>query len=94
VIVDAERKKKGSDVDEAMRQLAETRAGQRPPPAPGTPTSPVFDLFWNLTGATGAFEGELAQSFGPEEAKRLAYAKNLCGGESTFGGPGPRDPAK
>jgi len=90
VVVDALRKQENSGVGEAMRQVAEARAGQRPAPAGGKDQHPVFELFWGLTGEMSAFEADLAQSFGPEEAKRLAYSKGLCAGHSTFGGPGPR----
>ena len=94
VIVDAAHRQDGPALNEAMRQLAETRAGLRPAPAPGTPEHPVFELFWALTGELGSFETDLAQTFGPEEAKRLAFAKDMCAGASTFGGPGPRKPEK
>ena len=94
VVMDALRKQESSGVSEAMRQVTEVRAGLRPAPASGKDQHPVFELFWALTGELGAFEGELAQSFGPEEAKRLAYSKAICAGHSTFGGPGPRDPSK
>ncbi|MBK9000481.1 MAG: FecR domain-containing protein [Myxococcales bacterium] len=91
VVVDAMRKQEGAGVSEAMRLVSEIRAGQKPPPVPGKEHHPVFDLFWGLTGEMGAFEADLAQTFGPEEAKRLAYSKALCAGHSTFGGPGPRE---
>jgi ferric-dicitrate binding protein FerR (iron transport regulator) len=91
VVVDAMRKKDSAAVSEAMRQVAEIRAGQRPAPVAGKEQNPVFDLFYALTGEMGAFESELAQTFGPEEAKRLAYSKEICAGHSTFGGPGPRE---
>jgi ferric-dicitrate binding protein FerR (iron transport regulator) len=90
VVVDMARKKDGDAATEAMRRVAEIRAGLRPEPAPGAPQSPVFDTFWALTGEMSRFEADLGQSFGPEEAKRLAYADGMCVGHSTFGGPGPR----
>lgn len=89
VIVDALRKQENSGVGEAMRQVAEVRAGLKAAPG-GKEQHPVYDLFWALTGEMSAFEADLAQSFGPEEAKRLAYSKGMCAGHSTFGGPGPR----
>lgn len=89
VVVDTLRRQDGSGVSEAMRQVAEVRAGQRPAPS-GKDVHPVYELFWTLTGAMSAFETDLAESLGPEEAKRLAYSKHLCAGHSTFGGPGPR----
>lgn len=91
VVVDAVRKKDSAGASEAMRQVGEVRAGLRPAPAAGKEQHPVFDAFYALTGELGAFEADLAQTFGPEEAKRLAYAKGMCAGHSTFGGPGPRE---
>jgi hypothetical protein len=69
-------------------------AGQRPAPASGTPLHPVFEVFWTMTGEMSQFEADLAQSFGPEEAKRIAFSDKLCVGKSTFGGPGPRKPSE
>jgi hypothetical protein len=86
VVVDASRRQDNAQADLAIRQVSETRAGQRALPAPGAATHPVFRLFWLLTGEMRAFEADLAESFGPEEAKRVAYAKALCHGHSTFGG--------
>lgn len=91
VVVDSMRKQGGAGAGEAMRQVAEIRAGLRPPPAAGKEQHPVFELFWALTGEMQSFESDLAQTFGPEEAKRLAYAESICAGHSTFGGPGPRE---
>jgi hypothetical protein len=62
----------------AMREVGETRAGERPPPAPGVPRHPVFELFWTLTGETAALEADLAESFGPEDAKRIVYSATTC----------------
>jgi hypothetical protein len=86
VVVDASRRQDGALADEATRQVAETRAGVRALPPPGAPLHPVFQMFWMLTGEMRTFEADLAESFGPEEAKRVAYAKALCHGHSTFGG--------
>jgi ferric-dicitrate binding protein FerR (iron transport regulator) len=94
VVVDAAGKQDRDAVREAMREVAESRAGLLAQPTAGSAEHPVFQLFWALTGEMPEFEAELAQSFGPEEAKRLAYAKELCGGQNTFGGPGPRKPGK
>ncbi len=90
VVVDAAHRQDGALAHEAIRQVAETRAGQRPAPAPGAAEHPLFQMFWTLTGEMRAFEADLAQTLGPEEAKRVAYAKALCHGQSTFGGAGPR----
>jgi ferric-dicitrate binding protein FerR (iron transport regulator) len=90
VVVDMARKQDSDAASEAMRLVAEMRAGMKPPPAPGAPQGAVFETFWALTGEMSRFEADLTQSFGPEEAKRLAYADGMCVGHSTFGGPGPR----
>lgn len=92
VIVDMERKRDREAASEAMRQVAEIRAGKRPPPAPGEASSPTLEAFLALTGELSQFETDLAQSFGPEEAHRLAFSDEMCAGQSTFGGPGPRKP--
>ena len=92
VIVDMARKKDGEAAKEAMRQVAEIRAGLRAPPAPGEPMNPTLEVFLTLTGELPRFEADLAQSFGPEEAHRLAYSADMCASHSTFGGPGPRKP--
>jgi hypothetical protein len=90
VVVDATQRQDGALARDAMREVAETRAGQRAVPAPGAALHPLFQMFWTLTGEMRAFEADLAQTLGPEEAKRVAYAKALCHGQSTFGGAGPR----
>jgi hypothetical protein len=92
VVVDASRRQDGALADEAIRQVAETRAGVRALPPPGAPLHPVFQMFWMLTGEMRTFEADLAESFGAEEAKRVAYAKALCHGHSTFGGAATGNP--
>ena len=92
VIVDMARRSDSKAASEAMRQVSEVRAGIRPEADPATAKHPVFKLFTALTGEMKDFEKDLAESFGPEEAARLAYAKGMCHGSSTFGGPGPRKP--
>ena len=86
VVVDAARRQDDALADEAIRQVAETRAGVRALPAPGAPLHPVFQMFWTLTGEMRFFEADLAESLGAQEAKRVAYSKALCHGHSTFGG--------
>lgn len=94
LVLDQTKEKEKSSVNEAMRQVAEIRAGQRPMPAANDPMGPVTKMFLALTGEMKSFEGDLAQSLGPEEAHRIAFAEGMCMGRSTFGGPGPRDPGK
>ncbi len=95
VILDLGRANDPAGTDEAMREVAEIRAGLRAMPGPNDPIAqnPVFKMFWGVTGEMASFENDLAQSFGPEEAHRLAYADGMCVGHSTWGGPGPRQPA-
>jgi len=56
---------------DAHRQVAEVHAGLRPSPAPGQAPSPLFEVYLALTSEGQLFEADLAESFGPEEAKRL-----------------------
>jgi len=48
------------------------RAGLRPEPKE-KPQHPVFENLMAVTGEMKKFEADLAESFGPEEAKRLAW---------------------
>ncbi len=92
VIVDMARRQDNKKASEAMRQLAELRAGTRTEVDPEIAKHPTYKLFSALTGEMKSFEADLAENFGPTEAKRLAYADGMCAGRSTFGGPGPRTP--
>ena len=76
---------------EAHTQAAEIRAGLRPEPGPNDRVNPVTKMFLVLTGANKAFEGDLAKSFGPEEARRLSLSDDLCNGNSRWGGGKKRD---
>lgn len=53
----------------ARRQVGEVHAGVQPPPEAPTP---LFQAFMALTRESSAFEADLAESFGPEDAKRIA----------------------
>ena len=92
VIVDVARTNDPKGTNEAMYQVGEIRSGQRAAPGANDAVSPVLKLFLALTAESKSFESDLAQSFGPEEAHRLAYARDgMCLGTSQFGGPGPRE---
>lgn len=78
---------------EAMTQAAEIRAGLRAEP-PVDKQHPVMRMFLVLTNANKGFEADLAKTFGPEEAHRLAYADGMCTGTSTWGGGNKRTPEK
>jgi ferric-dicitrate binding protein FerR (iron transport regulator) len=77
---------------EAHTEVAEIRAGLRPEPGPNDKVHPVLKMFLVLTGANGAFESDLAKSFGPEEAHRLAYSDQLCISTNGWGGGVKREP--
>jgi hypothetical protein len=94
LVLDHTRGEKGEDANEGMRLVAEARAGLRPMPSASQLDNPVAKMFLAITGEMKAFETELAQSLGPEEAHRVAFAEGMCMQRSTFGGPGPREPAK
>lgn len=91
LIVDVAQAEDRAAASEAMRAVGEIRAGLRPMPGPEEKVHPVERLFLILTGENKSFEGDLAQSFGPAEAHRIAYADGLCASTSVFGGPGPRE---
>lgn len=55
----------------ARRQVSEVHAGLRPPPKPGEPQHPVYEMYMALTTEAQQFEADLASSFGPEDAKRI-----------------------
>jgi hypothetical protein len=57
---------------EASQLVADVRAGLRPEPKE-KPQHPVFETLMAVTGEMKKFEADLAESFGPEEAKRLAW---------------------
>ena len=74
-----------------MRRVSEIHAGLRPAPAAGKDLHPVLGMFLALTSEPALFEAELAQSFGPEDARRLAFNDVLCREQITLAGPGPRE---
>jgi ferric-dicitrate binding protein FerR (iron transport regulator) len=91
LIMNVAEKRDAEAASEAQREVAEIRAGLRPMPGPGDHLHPVLKMFLALTDEPRAFEADLAQSFGPDEAHRLAFAdRGLCMQGHNFGGPGPR----
>src|SRR5690606_20145328 len=69
------RKARSDDAEaaRAARQLvADVRAGLRPEPR-DTPQHPVYETLMAVTAEMQRFEADLAESFGPEEANRLAW---------------------
>lgn len=90
LVVDMSRDRDAEATNEAMRQVGEIKAGMRPWPSDPEQAHPVVRLFLALTSEMKSFEGDLAESMGPEQAHRVAFSDSLCAGRSTFGGPGPR----
>lgn len=86
LVLDLERRKDGPAVEEAMAFVGEVRAGIRPMPEPNAPIHPVAKMFLAVTGESKAFEAELAQSLGPEEAHRVTFAEDMCMSQSTWSG--------
>jgi hypothetical protein len=79
---------------EAHTQVAEIRAGLRPEPGPNEKVHPVLRTFLILTASNGWFEQDLAKTYGPEEAHRLAYSDDMCNSNSQWGGGKKREAEK
>lgn len=58
--------------------VAEVHAGLRSPPEPGEPQSPIFTLYMAMTSESSLFESELAESFGPQEARRIWHSMSCA----------------
>ncbi len=86
LVYDVAKKDNGDAAGEAQTQVAEIRAGLRPEPGAGDKTHPLLKMFLMLTNANRAFESDLAKTFGPEEAHRLAFHDEMCQGTSAWGG--------
>jgi hypothetical protein len=87
VILSTERDRDQDAATKAQQLVADIRAGNAPMPAPNAQLNPVTKLFLAMTDSSKDFENDLAQSFGPEEAHRLAYAESgMCVGRHVYGG--------
>ncbi|MBS2018275.1 MAG: FecR domain-containing protein [Deltaproteobacteria bacterium] len=91
LVYDLASKQNNDATREAHTQVAEIRAGQRPEP-PAAQQHVVMKMMLLLTGANAAFEADLAKSFGPEEAHRLAYSDDMCNSNNRWGGGKKRTP--
>jgi hypothetical protein len=83
IVMDVARNKDMASAKAALHAVAEVRAGLRE--APAEPLHPVYELFYMLSGEAHALETDLAESFGPEDAKRITFSKQLCSGANTYG---------
>jgi hypothetical protein len=62
---------------DSRRRVAEVHAGMTQPPRQGEPQSPLFAALLAVTSEAEHFQADLAESFGPEEAKRI-YESLRC----------------
>lgn len=81
--------RKGKDGYASHRDIADIRSGKRPVPGEDEDVNAALRLFLTMTSAARDFETDLANTFEPDHAKEIAYSRELCGAESTFGGPKP-----
>lgn len=75
IVADIAHKQDDAKTKEAMRQVAEVNAGLLPEPTPEQMANPVFAGFYTYTHELDRFRAELAESFGPEHAKAIAFGK-------------------
>jgi len=69
---------------DSLTHVAEINAGKKPAPKDTQGQSPLERLGMVLTAESKAFEADLAQKLGPEEAKRLANSAELCSDRRTL----------
>ncbi len=84
VVLEAHGAKDDDGPDPNYTAVAEMRAGMRPFPAPGEKVDPKITVLLAITDAQRVFQEELAKSFGPEEAHRLAYHDSMCASKSRW----------
>jgi hypothetical protein len=72
-----------------QRLVAEIRAGMRAMP-PDAQLDPFAKILLAQTGAMATFENDLAKSFGPDDAHRIAFDEHLGMCSGTYGGAPPR----
>jgi hypothetical protein len=89
VVVGMSRKQK--DPYASFREIADIRSGKRPEPTEDDEVSAALELLLTMTSASQEFEQDLAATFDAEDAKRIAYATELCSKRSEFGGPPPEE---
>lgn len=78
--------------DEDVREVAEILARTRPAPGPNDNVDPVVRTYLALASESNNLESDLAQSLGPDDAKRIAYSDEGCWNNSVFS-VGPRNPS-
>jgi hypothetical protein len=78
VINNSARRSDADGTKAALSMVAEVQAGKREAPKSGADSAPVEQLAFLLTKESKTFEDDLAQKLGPEEARRLAAAPEMC----------------
>jgi hypothetical protein len=77
-ILDGARRESPEKMKAALTNVAEVNAGKRAAPDAQARPSAVEALLLGLTAEAQKFEADLAASFGPEEARRIANARGGC----------------
>jgi hypothetical protein len=77
-----------TDTERDIQLVADIRAGNVPQPRLES-LAPLASMLYAQTGSMAAIQAELAQTFGPEEAKRLAFAEELGSCSGSVGGAAP-----
>ena len=83
-ITNTSKKANAGAAKDALSRVAEVQAGKRAAPKDLAGAPPLEQLGLLLTGESKAFEQDLAQKLGPEEARRLASAPELCSERRTL----------
>jgi hypothetical protein len=91
IIGDVAAQKDNNASDEAVRLAAEVNAGERPAPGPNDDVNPVERMMLALSSESKSIVGDLSQSLGPDDAKRVVYGdEGGCWSNSNWGvGPRP-----
>jgi hypothetical protein len=90
IITDVAAQKDNNASDEAVRLAAEVNAGERPAPGPNDDVNPVERMMIALSNESKSVVGDLSQSLGPDDAKRIVYGDQGCWSNNTWGvGPRP-----
>jgi len=77
-IVDGARKENADKMQQALIRVGEVNAGKREAPKSAEPLEPVEALLLAFSAESKAFEADLAASFGPDDAHRVATSRALC----------------
>jgi hypothetical protein len=81
-IIDGARRENADKMQQALVRVAEVNSGKRQAPK-GEGLDPVEALLLGFAAESKAFEGDLAASLGPEDAKRIAGGRGLCSERGT-----------